>query len=224
MWCRRSSAATLSDMHPFEIGKKDDMDTGGGDSDAVVPLLSSTPNTCNITSDTFTVKVKSSDMGEVEVTVSVTATVDDLKAAVSRQLNIPVEKRVRLIAAGKLLDGPVQLTDFKVVDGSFIHCVVSNPPPAPVSAPSSSSSSSSALLDGDEIFNSDIAFAMNRSATRAGTGGSSWLDSWSDPSLGTNSEFMWGVVMGYLLGTFRIRIRVRVRARVRVRVRSYRAS
>jgi len=191
-------------MLPFEVGKK------GDDSDGdAVPLLAGAPpssSSSNGGGATIEVKVKSSDMGEVSVTVPATATVDDLKAAVSRQLNIPPEKRVRLIAAGKLLDAG-RLVDLKVVDGSFIHCVVSNPPPppAPPSAPSSSSSSATntSMLDDDEIFNNDIALAMNRSASRTGTGGGGgfWFDGGgSDPSLGTNRDFMWGVVMGYLLG------------------------
>jgi Ubiquitin family len=89
------------------------------------------------------VKIKSTDCGEVEVDISPTETVDELKARLIPILHSE-GKRVRLISGGKLLDPGDKriLSDFiNVQNGSFIHAVVTNVPSTPSATPSSTGTS-----------------------------------------------------------------------------------
>jgi Ubiquitin family len=187
-------------MFNFEVDGKSDSESV---TDAV-PLMSDVENRVGTTSassngSSFMVKVKSSDgSGEVELPVNIEDTVADLKAKLILKLNISSDKRVRLIASGKLLDPDEKklVADFKISSGSFIHCVISNPPAAPVRQSSSGTTPGNDTNDmNDEIFGNDIAMAMNRSSMRMDIG---WratpvgglID--SDHSLGSNRDFLWG--------------------------------
>ena len=192
------------------------MDTGNSrDGQDATPLLSDMENSSSSSSSkNFTVKVKCSDVGEIEMEVGVDETVDDFKQKLVTKMDISTEKRVRLIHQGKMLDpGTKRLSaDFKITAGSFIHCVVSNPPNSIPLSPSdaaarstatgSAAASSSSLMDmdGDEFnIQNDVAMAMNRSGSWRATPVAGMLIDDSRP-LGTNRDFIWGVMMGYLLG------------------------
>ena len=188
------------------------MDSGNfRDGQDATPLLSDMENSSS--SKSFMVKVKCSDVGEIEMEVGIDETVDDFKRKLVVKMDISTEKRVRLIHQGKMLDpGSKRLSsDFKITAGSFIHCVVSNPPNSTPLSPSDSttstatghaaaSSSSLADFDGDEFnIQNDVAMAMNRSGSWRATPVAGMLIDDSRP-LGTNRDFVWGVMMGYLLG------------------------
>merc|ERR1719300_854764 len=67
----------------------------------------------------------------VECCVEVTEenTIEDLKSAVEKELNIPAGSQ-RLILKGKTLQDSTVLREYKIKDGDKVHLSVKNPPPA----------------------------------------------------------------------------------------------
>lgn len=76
------------------------------------------------------VKIKSGDTSEIEIDISESETVDELKAKLVAKLNI-IGKRVRLIASGRMLEpgSKYLIADFKVNPGAFIHVVITENTP-----------------------------------------------------------------------------------------------
>ena len=159
-----------------------------------VPLLTDTENRRG----NIVVKVKCNDVGEVEIEVTSDETIDELKQKLISKLNIAADKRVRLISAGKLLEpGTKKLSEFSITDGSFIHCVVSNPPAAATDTPSSSSAGgvnidqqggSNEFMDRDVMWRSTPVANFNL------------LGEAEYSPLGSNRDFFFGLMMGYLVG------------------------
>lgn len=100
-----------------------------------MPLLGGDKKNDDKQSERMFVKIKSGDTTEIEVDISETETVDDLKKKLINLLQI-TGKRVRLIASGRMLEpGHKYLTsDFKVKSGAFIHVVVSENVVSPTSS------------------------------------------------------------------------------------------
>lgn len=77
-------------------------------------------------------KVRTKEGSELDLVLRRGGIVDDLKQEIIRRLEL-VDKNVRLIFSGKLLDPPTApLNSFKLDNGSFVHAVITNKPP-PVS-------------------------------------------------------------------------------------------
>lgn len=77
----------------------------------------------------FSVKIKTSDVKDIELTVSTTDTVHDLRRLIKKRLDINEgqPKNIRLVSSGKLLDPPTRLlVDFNIGAGAFIHAVITN--------------------------------------------------------------------------------------------------
>lgn len=105
-----------------------------------MPLLGGDKKNDDKQSERMFVKIKSGDTTEIEVDISETETVDDLKKKLINLLQI-TGKRVRLIASGRMLEpgNKYLTTDFKVKSGAFIHVVVSENVVNPTSSGSASS-------------------------------------------------------------------------------------
>ena len=165
-----------------------------------VPLLNDAENRRG-DNDMIVVKVKCNDVGEVEIEVTPDETVDELKQKLISKLNIAVDKRVRLISAGKLLEpGTKKLVEFSISHGSFIHCVVSNPPAAAASTPSSSSAGSASIDQQgglNEFMDRSNGDGMWRSTPVANF---NLLGEAEYSPLGSNRDFFLGLMMGYLVG------------------------
>lgn len=72
------------------------------------------------------VKVRTTEGSEVEVNISSSGSVGELKHLIAQKLNLG-DKNIRLIFSGKLLDPPNSLlSEFKLKSGSFVHAVASN--------------------------------------------------------------------------------------------------
>ena len=90
-----------------------------------LPLLGGDKKNDGHQSERLYVKIKSGDTNEIEIDISETETVDELKAKLVSKLNI-VGKRIRLIASGRMLEpgSKYLVADFKVNSGAFIHVVI----------------------------------------------------------------------------------------------------
>lgn len=74
-------------------------------------------------------KVRTKEGSEMDLVLRRGGLVDDLKQEIIRRLEL-VDKNVRLIFSGKLLDPPTApLNSFKLNNGSFIHAVITNKAP-----------------------------------------------------------------------------------------------
>jgi len=85
-------------------------------------------NDCeDITNDSITVKLKStSDSKEHEVVLRNSSTVQQLKDLTVQKMGVTINKNVRLIYQGKLLQpGEALLSSFNVKHGGFVHVAVS---------------------------------------------------------------------------------------------------
>jgi hypothetical protein len=72
-------------------------------------------------------KVRTKEGSELDVELGRESTVNDLKQAIMDRLQL-VDKNIRLIASGKLLDPPSStLRSYKLVDGSYVHAVITDP-------------------------------------------------------------------------------------------------
>jgi hypothetical protein len=95
-------------------------------------------------SNTLHLKVRTKEGSELEVALKPTDLVNDLKQAITSRLQL-VDKHIRLIFSGKLLEPPsALLSSFKLIDGSYVHAVITNQSqhtPISTEAPSSSSAS-----------------------------------------------------------------------------------
>ena len=75
-------------------------------------------------------KVRTKEGSELDLVLRRGGIVDDLKQEIIRRLEL-VDKNVRLIFSGKLLDPPTApLNSFKLDNGSFVHAVITNKVPA----------------------------------------------------------------------------------------------
>lgn len=71
-------------------------------------------------------KVRTKEGSEIDFVLQKSGIVNDLKQAIIERLQL-VDKNVRLIFGGKLLDPPnASLNSFKLDNGSFVHAVITN--------------------------------------------------------------------------------------------------
>lgn len=83
-------------------------------------------NRGNGEADNLLLKVRTKEGSELDLILRRGGLVDDLKQEIIKRLQL-VDKNVRLIFSGKLLDPPTApLNSFKLNNGSFIHAVITN--------------------------------------------------------------------------------------------------
>jgi hypothetical protein len=76
--------------------------------------------------DNLLLKVRTKEGSEMDLVMQKGGLVNDLKQEIIRRLEL-VDKNVRLIFSGKLLDPPsAPLNSFKLSNGSFVHAVITN--------------------------------------------------------------------------------------------------
>jgi hypothetical protein len=98
-------------------------------------------------SNSLHLKVRTKEGSELEVALKQTDLVNDLKQAIISRLQL-VDKNVRLIFSGKLLEPPsALLSSFKLIDGSYVHAVITNQSQHTASSTEAPSSSSAARID-----------------------------------------------------------------------------
>jgi hypothetical protein len=92
-------------------------------------------------------KVRTKEGSELEVALNHRDLVNDLKQAIISRLQL-VDKNVRLIFSGKLLEPPsALLSSFKLQDGSYVHAVITNQSQHTSSSTEVPSSSSATRID-----------------------------------------------------------------------------
>lgn len=95
-----------------------------------VELISRGSGGASTEADNLLLKVRTKEGSELDLILRRGGLVDDLKQEIIRRLQL-VDKNVRLIFSGKLLDPPTApLNSFKLSNGSFIHAVITNKQPA----------------------------------------------------------------------------------------------
>lgn len=80
------------------------------------------------------INIKGSGNNLFSINIDDTATVADLKMAVSTSKNIDINS-IRLIYSGKILADPTPLSSYGIVDGHTVHMFVSKPKPKQQEAP-----------------------------------------------------------------------------------------
>ena len=79
------------------------------------------------TNGIFNIRFRSSDVPEFSLSVQGSSSVAELKSRIADRMNVPPNKYIRLIFNGKLLDpNTANLLTFKLQEGSFVHCVITN--------------------------------------------------------------------------------------------------
>ncbi len=87
----------------------------------------------------FNIRFRSSDVPEFSLAVQGNSSVAELKSRIADQMNVPPNKYIRLIFNGKLLDpNTASLISFKLQEGSFVHCVITNRTQAAIVTPTDS--------------------------------------------------------------------------------------
>lgn len=88
--------------------------------------MGSREHSCLEGKEKLLLKVRTKEGSELDFTLQKSDIVNDLKQAITERLQL-VDKNVRLIFSGKLLDPPnASLNSFKLDNGSFIHAVITN--------------------------------------------------------------------------------------------------